>query len=461
MSLADSPFTDKLNTNFVPSDSEVAQMQALLQEPVAELARLDAIISQLATQRASLQAVVDTHRALLSPIRRIPEDILREIFVSCLPEDHDAFIDVTEEPMLLGHICELWRRVAHSTPRLWNSVYIPPWCFDPDYPPEYIERRLATYLQAWLKRSKDCSLSQFQLSQYPTGHLDTHQAPEIQRSHAGLFTSPRVSAEALPMLESISIDFVEYSAWVSVTQSALFRVPTLRRFSLRVANAEALALPVAWEQLTEVNPGDARALFDTSCTITVDFETTAGSVTDFLGYLTMPCLHYLQVGQDDNSPRFIDSSSSITEGLAVYLTGTTPIYPEMIIRLTQLFPGIKHLRLGELPDELYYYGSFDDGLKTIFTATACPSLRRLEMSKSFCPFSDDAVLAFILRRMETEHPLEQIDLEFDRAMETDIVDDPELQRYIAQGLRVNLRYDSLVPWTFRGDAQFDEKVFGY
>ncbi|KAJ7643759.1 hypothetical protein FB45DRAFT_823492 [Roridomyces roridus] len=505
MSLVDSPFGDKLNTNYVPSDSEVAQLQALLREPVAELARLDAIISQLATQRASLQAAVDTHSALLSPIRRIPEDILREIFISCLPGDHDAFMDVTEAPMLLGHICGLWRRVGHSTPRLWSSVYIPPWGFDPNYPPEDIERKLATFLQAWLKRSKDCFLSISLVLPYLIGlpYLNGDQSyPNIiSKQLLGISTRIRhlkykgpmqaflplleLSAEALPVLESISIDFVEYSPWVSV-QSALFRVPTLRRLSLRVANAEALALPIAWEQLTEVNltrhrvpgPGpqggfSAVTAFEVlrKCSslircwlhvtvdmpldqqpislpciqilsITIDFETAGGSVPEFLGYLTMPCLHYLQVGQDDNSPSFINSSSSIAEGLTVYLTGTTPIYPEMIIRLTQLFPDITHLRLGGLPEEelaMYYYGSFDDGLETIFTATACPSLRHLEMSKTFCTFSDDAVLAFILGRMETEHPLEQIDLHFDRAMEADIVEEPELEPYIAQGLRVNLR----------------------
>ncbi|KAJ7643750.1 hypothetical protein FB45DRAFT_861347 [Roridomyces roridus] len=506
MSLVDSPFADKLNTNYAPSDSEVEQLRALLQEPLAELARLDA-------KRASLQAGIEAHRALLSPIRRIPEDIVREIFISCLPEDHDAFMDVTEAPMLLGRICGLWRRVAHSTPRLWTSVYIPPLPenFDAFYP-EAIERILATLLKAWLERSMDCPLSlslalpSFSGSQeYPKVVLDQLLAvsTRIRRLRfkgpiKDLWPVLELGAQALPMLESVTVDFTEYSP-LAPEQSALFHVPTLRRFSLRAADAEALALPLAWEHLTELNLTrngvprsqggfSAVAAFEVlrrcsslircwlhvtvdlpldqqpirlpriqMLSITIDFETAAGSAPEFLGHLTMPCLHYLQIGQDDDSPRFIDSSYSNTEGLTVYITGSTPIYPEMVIRIAQFLP-ITHLRLCEPPEEMYYYGLYDDLLENSLTATGCPSLRHLEMSKSYCTFSDYAVLAFILGRMETEHPLEQIDLEFDRTMETDIVEEPELELYIAQGLRVNLRYESPVPWTFRGDAAFDAKL---
>ncbi|KAF7364856.1 hypothetical protein MVEN_00355900 [Mycena venus] len=89
MSLANSPFRDRLNTNYVPSDSEILEIHALLVDPAEELARLDAQIEEiqlalslLKEKCASLQAPIDAHRALISPMRHVPLDILQEIFLS-------------------------------------------------------------------------------------------------------------------------------------------------------------------------------------------------------------------------------------------------------------------------------------------------------------------------------------------------------------------------------------------
>ncbi|KAJ7232207.1 hypothetical protein B0H12DRAFT_1029047, partial [Mycena haematopus] len=126
MSLANSPFANRLSTNYVPSDSEILEIRSLLVDPAAELARLDARIKvaaialgQLTQQRASLKGPIDAHKALISPMRRIPQDILLEIFFSCLPLEHDTHIDPAVAPLVLGRICRNWRSVAYSTPMLW------------------------------------------------------------------------------------------------------------------------------------------------------------------------------------------------------------------------------------------------------------------------------------------------------------------------------------------------------
>ncbi|KAF8195629.1 hypothetical protein K438DRAFT_1826258, partial [Mycena galopus ATCC 62051] len=132
MLLVDSPFANRLNTNYVPSDSETLEIRALLVDPEAQLARIDAQIKeventldQLKTQRASLRQPIDAHRALISPIRRIPQDVLIEIFLSCLPSEHNAIIDPAEAPLVLGRICRYWKSIAYSTPMLWSSLHIP------------------------------------------------------------------------------------------------------------------------------------------------------------------------------------------------------------------------------------------------------------------------------------------------------------------------------------------------
>ncbi|KAJ6561804.1 hypothetical protein B0H19DRAFT_903367, partial [Mycena capillaripes] len=66
----------------------------------------------------------DGHLALLLPIRRIPDDILRKIFVSCLPQTQNAAISPREAPILLCGVTSGWRHVALSTPQLWSSLHL-------------------------------------------------------------------------------------------------------------------------------------------------------------------------------------------------------------------------------------------------------------------------------------------------------------------------------------------------
>ncbi|KAJ7140571.1 hypothetical protein C8R43DRAFT_830219, partial [Mycena crocata] len=62
-------------------------------------------------------------KAIISSIRRIPPEILAEIFLFCVDPvklRSDYSIDSPRQPpLLLCHVCALWRAVAVNTPRLW------------------------------------------------------------------------------------------------------------------------------------------------------------------------------------------------------------------------------------------------------------------------------------------------------------------------------------------------------
>ncbi|KAF7314685.1 hypothetical protein MKEN_00942400 [Mycena kentingensis (nom. inval.)] len=131
MSLADSPFNDKVDSFFVPTDEELVQIRTLLVDPVAESAKLDAEIANmemalaaLRSRRDALNDEIAIHQSLLAPIRRIPQHALEEIFLACLPTSHNAVIDPSEAPLLLGRICRYWRELAYNTPTLWNNIHI-------------------------------------------------------------------------------------------------------------------------------------------------------------------------------------------------------------------------------------------------------------------------------------------------------------------------------------------------
>ncbi|CAA7258732.1 unnamed protein product [Cyclocybe aegerita] len=105
-------------------------------DPFAELAALDGIISQvegmlakLVKRRAPLKSRINQ---MNSPINNIlPPEILSHIFTFCLP-DFSTFDTRKRDmrnnlmPLLLGAVCQHWRDIAWTTPALWNtfSLYI-------------------------------------------------------------------------------------------------------------------------------------------------------------------------------------------------------------------------------------------------------------------------------------------------------------------------------------------------
>ncbi|KAJ7134865.1 hypothetical protein C8R44DRAFT_563163, partial [Mycena epipterygia] len=121
-----SPFAPKLGTNYCPKDEEIAEIKALLIEPVLRLKRLDDEITEmqkaldkLAAERDALAAYVDGHKALISPIRQLPLDVIHEIFMACIPTHRNCVMSASEAPVLLGRICSAWRNISLSTPHLW------------------------------------------------------------------------------------------------------------------------------------------------------------------------------------------------------------------------------------------------------------------------------------------------------------------------------------------------------
>ncbi|KAF7357903.1 hypothetical protein MVEN_00836600 [Mycena venus] len=175
-----SPFASRLRTNYCPRDEELAQIKALLSEPCQRLKHLDDEIAvlqkaldKLSEERNALSAYVKAHEALMSPIRRLPLDILEHIFVACLPTHRNCVMSAKEAPVILGRICSSWRNISLRTPRLWCRLHIvePP-------PPEssnsltassrrllQLEAKVTQRLQrlevanTWLRRSGQCPLS--------------------------------------------------------------------------------------------------------------------------------------------------------------------------------------------------------------------------------------------------------------------------------------------------------------
>ncbi|KIM41317.1 hypothetical protein M413DRAFT_146379 [Hebeloma cylindrosporum] len=176
-------FAALLQNNDVPSESTILELteslkapSSELQEVEAEIQRLGRLMEMMEMKRQSIQKIINDHKIILSPVRRLPPDVLHEIFFHCLPTYHNPVMTSSESPLLLTRICSSWRAIALSSPRIWSQVYIP-LPGDPNYSSGYgvitdqatLNRRSQRFasvlrlrcdaVRRWLSRSGTCPLS--------------------------------------------------------------------------------------------------------------------------------------------------------------------------------------------------------------------------------------------------------------------------------------------------------------
>ncbi|KAJ7445505.1 hypothetical protein B0H11DRAFT_2203352 [Mycena galericulata] len=92
-------------------------------DPSPMMHQLDAQISALKRESIACPYIITTEMFRLSPIRRIPTDILIDIFV-CAKEDEPQRLGTGVGP-LFARVCGRWRDVACSYPLLWSSFSFP------------------------------------------------------------------------------------------------------------------------------------------------------------------------------------------------------------------------------------------------------------------------------------------------------------------------------------------------
>ncbi|KAF7345590.1 ABC protein [Mycena venus] len=120
-----------LGSNEPPLDSDLPVIQAIVSQNSTRLACLDTEIAQLRAQLEALEAerkamshALAQNRAILSPIRRLPPEVICEIFSFTLPSLSSALardiFDANDSPWVLTGICHRWRAIAVCTPSLWS-----------------------------------------------------------------------------------------------------------------------------------------------------------------------------------------------------------------------------------------------------------------------------------------------------------------------------------------------------
>ncbi|THV02607.1 hypothetical protein K435DRAFT_716733 [Dendrothele bispora CBS 962.96] len=292
-----SPFKHVLNTNYSASTEESHSIGGMLKESKQVLDGMDKDIVRLRTEmhqriarRNKLAAIMDAHRALVSPIRRLSPELLSEIFIHCLSEDHNPVRSINEAPLLLTRICRSWRETALGDPRLWKSLHIHiPYLFSDESITKIVAQR-SLGMKNWLSKSGKLPISLSFCAtyiDYPCHHssdiparateppvysdfMHTMLQPEFfsRWRHLDLKFSSSVlnnwvslKGQGLSSLRTLKLDFGDDLYWALPTverpqdfslADLISEAPNLRVFSLSNYVRNPYNLPLRWENLTEL-----------------------------------------------------------------------------------------------------------------------------------------------------------------------------------------------------------------
>ncbi|KAJ2932341.1 hypothetical protein H1R20_g4750, partial [Candolleomyces eurysporus] len=103
------------STNAIPDPREAKALQQ-------EIENLQSKIAELKSQLQELEKELPQHVAVLSPVRRIPVEVLGRIFSLALP----TTLDDNDREQLLDFclVCKLWRDAALAAEWLWSRVRV-------------------------------------------------------------------------------------------------------------------------------------------------------------------------------------------------------------------------------------------------------------------------------------------------------------------------------------------------
>src|ERR1700690_2781644 len=102
------PFLVVLRSNYAASVIEAPRIEQIITKHDKDITQTNKEILQtlvmlhhLQHRRARLVACWQAHKALISPIRHTPPELLSKIFVLCLPDDEFVGVDILNAPLLL------------------------------------------------------------------------------------------------------------------------------------------------------------------------------------------------------------------------------------------------------------------------------------------------------------------------------------------------------------------------
>ncbi|KAL1659330.1 hypothetical protein GGF50DRAFT_131102 [Schizophyllum commune] len=111
-----------LRDRHLPDAEEARTISNISSIILEERAHVGVEIQRLESLRTMLTAQLEVSQAVLAPVRRLPAELLAEIF-TLVAEGDASFYNIQFCHSIL-QTCTTWRAVALGTPRLWNHIVL-------------------------------------------------------------------------------------------------------------------------------------------------------------------------------------------------------------------------------------------------------------------------------------------------------------------------------------------------
>ncbi|KAI5835151.1 hypothetical protein K523DRAFT_261335 [Schizophyllum commune Tattone D] len=108
-------------TPFVPDDACARVIKQKAQELRQLEGEADLMMMSIYAKLNALRRQIAIHNALTSPCRRVPPEILSEIFLLAVPQQWKSQY-AGQRTLNFARVCHSWRRIALATPRLWTTL---------------------------------------------------------------------------------------------------------------------------------------------------------------------------------------------------------------------------------------------------------------------------------------------------------------------------------------------------
>ncbi|KAK0450494.1 uncharacterized protein EV420DRAFT_1312215 [Desarmillaria tabescens] len=393
-------------------ESVIGDGHAFLSRIMERITQTRAALEELLDEERRVERLIQSCKTVISPIRNIPEDIVREIFVACLdidkPERKDS-LDRNSPPLALSRVCRDWRSIALSTSQLWSFLSL-------DFDRYRNEVACLYLLQMYILRSgmHDITLSlrsteglsaknpliPILFSSAPRW-IDLHIAIPYLALHA--FSPVRGSLYCLTRLrvEFMNEPPMPLAAHSKPIFNAFEYAPLLCSMSINTVCSAVEQLSLPWPQLTQFTGNDWTSTYIDILQLAPDMGSMSLQCDDDRDFdIVLPSLPFrhhglrrLHVHEEVESP----SSDILSEGGIVHVLSHIEFPALQTLSMAYQHPDIRipsSLHLGNL-SSLSIDASFiiptgaQANLLSLLRTT--PSLTHLSMSMSMAP-EEDAIL---------------------------------------------------------------------
>ncbi|KAF9063502.1 hypothetical protein BDP27DRAFT_1335053 [Rhodocollybia butyracea] len=320
----------RLRSWYPTAARELSEVEVTLRLAKDDIADCDTEMHRLKSRREGLILYAEKLSGLLSPIRRLPNEILCQIFLDCCAEN-DLRNGKTGTADILSSVCTRFRELAISYSALWSNLTIfLPADYDFDKRGDLIrvpklleeETKLSSLIQLYLDRSKNHPLSldlDIETREVSTEHCSLRLlARESNRWKHLIFRGgafdpeygfPSLDHLSFPLLESIAFDAGLNQDYIFSPEAEAFllapRIRKLRFHDMLVDVLTISAFSSTWKSLKHL---------DYHTTMVFKYLWTILDLCPALGSLK---LEGLNNGEDEdgtqsNTPRNLPTLSSLT-----------------------------------------------------------------------------------------------------------------------------------------------------